>query len=105
VADGDGTYRWVSDAEILLATLELSKSGLLARVNSRRRLEAIQQRLETLLGAALERTLGAREDVEQAVRRRTKAKVGQSKPERPELPPELAAQFHQMVLERIRATL
>ncbi len=104
VADGDGTYRWVSDADILLATLELSKSGLLARVNSRQRLEAVQQRLETLLGAALERTLEAREDVEQAVRGRTKAKVGQSKSE-PELPPELAAQFHQMVLDRIRATL
>ncbi|HKY36526.1 MAG TPA: hypothetical protein VJN18_11340 [Polyangiaceae bacterium] len=67
---------------------------------------AVQQRLEELLGSAIERSLEVHEDIEQAVSTRNpKALRSGSKPEPLELPPELAAEFHKVVLAKIRSTL
>lgn len=104
--NADGSYSWLDEAGTSLAHLELSSSMLRVRVNSKKRLKAIQQRVETLLGGAIERTFEVHEDLEQAVRA-GKSKVGQtgSKSQPLELPPGLAAEFHQVVLAKIRATL
>jgi hypothetical protein len=104
--DGNGSYAWVDEAGTLLARLELSPVMLRANVNSRKRLKAVQQRLEALLGDAVERSLEAHEDVEQAVRSRQgrKGKVGRESAPL-ELPPELTAELHEMVLAKIRSTL
>ncbi len=104
--NGDGSYSWVDEAGTSLAHFELSTGGLRARVNSRKRLKAVQQRLEALLGDAVERSLAAHEDVEQAVRARQR-RAGQSgsQSEPLELSPELAAELHKVVLAKIRSTL
>jgi hypothetical protein len=104
--NGDGSYSWLDDVGTVLARLELSTTKLRVEVNSRKRLAVIQQRLERLLGSAVERSLEAHEDIEQALRtRNTKARKPGSNPEPLELPPELAAEFHKVVLAKIRSTL
>jgi len=104
--NGDGSYSWVDDAGTLLARFELSPRRLRAQVNSRKRLKAVQQRLEGLLGDAAERSLEAHEDVEHALRAGPRKSGRASPTPQPlELPPELAAQFHNVVLTKIRATL
>lgn len=106
VQNGDGSYGWVDDAGTSLAHIELSGGGLRVQVNSRKRLKAAQQRLEALLGDAIERSLEAHEDIGQAVRAH-RAQTGRTRPRVPplELPPEVAAQFHDAVLAKIRSTL
>lgn len=99
----DGQYEWVGEEDDLMATLELGKTGLVVRVNSRERLEALEERLAKLLGDAVERTLAAHEDGQQAVR--TRRKKSRSKREVDEIPPELVEEIQQMVSERLRATL
>jgi hypothetical protein len=103
----DGSYSWLDEAGTLLASLELSKSMLRVRVNSRERLKALQQRLDAVLGDAVERSLEAHEDVEQALRARQQGRAGKpsAKSQPLELTPELAAQLHQVVLAKIRKTL
>jgi hypothetical protein len=106
VENGDGSYAWVDDAGTLLARVEPSASVLRIHVNSRKRLQAVQQRLEDLLGKAIERSLEAHEDLGQAVRtRQGSARKPGSKPQRPELSPELAAELQKVVLAKIRSTL
>ncbi len=102
----DGSYSSLDEAGTSLARLELSSSMLRVRVNSRKRLKALQQRLEALLGDAIERSLEAHEDVEQAVRARQRraAKTGSTSQPR-ELSPDLAAELHKVVLAKIRSTL
>ena len=102
----DGSYIWVDEAGVSLALLELSSSMLRVQVNSRNRLKALQQRVEALLGDAVERSLEVHEDVEQAVRARQgrTGKTG-SKSQPLELSPELAAELHKVVLAKIRSTL
>ncbi|MEO7035677.1 MAG: hypothetical protein ABI548_17235, partial [Polyangiaceae bacterium] len=104
--NGDGSYSWVDDAGTSLARLELSASMLRVQVNSRKRLSAAQQRLEALLGDSVERSLDAHEDLEQALRAR-QARPGKTGPKSPplEVSPELAAEFHEVVLAKIRSTL
>lgn len=104
--NGDGSYDWVDNAGTSLARLEFVGGLLRVQVNSRQRLKAVQQRLESLLGAAIERSLEAHEDVGQAIRKR-KAKAGKTNPRSPtlELSPELAAEFQTIVLAKIRSTL
>jgi hypothetical protein len=67
-------------------------------------LKAVQKRLEALLGDAVERSLEAHEDIEQAVRARRgrKGKAGQ-KSAPLELPPELTTELHEVVLAKIRS--
>jgi len=104
--NGDGSYTWVDQKGTSLARFELSPSMLRVRVNSRKRLTAAQQRLEALLGDAIERSLEAHEDLEQAVRtQRERAKKTGPKPKPLELSPELTAEFHQIVLAKLRSTL
>jgi len=104
--NGDGSYAWVDDAGTSLARIELSSGKLRVRVNSRNRLKAAQQRLEAMLGDTIERSLQAHEDVGQAVRAH-QGQVGKTRPHSSplELPPEVAAQFHDAVLAKIRSTL
>ncbi len=104
--NGDGSYGWVDDAGTSLAHIELSSGRLRVQVNSRSRLKAAQKYLEALLGDAIERSLEAPQDVGQAVRAR-QSQVGKTRPHSPplELPPEVAAQFHDAVLAKIRSTL
>jgi hypothetical protein len=104
--NGDGSYGWVDDAGTSLAHIEVSKSGLRVQVNSRNRLKAAQKHLEALLGDAIERSLEAHQDVGQAVRAH-QGQVEKTRPQSPplELPPEVAAQFHDAVLAKIRSTL
>src|SRR5690606_35859051 len=90
----DGQYEWVGEEDDLMATLELGKTGLVVRVNSRERLEALEERLAKLLGDAVERTLAAHEDGQQAVR--TRRKKSRSKREVDEIPPELVEEIQQM---------
>jgi hypothetical protein len=104
--DGEGRYSWLDEAGTSLAHLELSRSMLRVRVNSRKRLNAIQQRIETLLGDAVERSLEAHEDVEQAVRARGgRGGKGGSKSQPLELSRELATELQKIVLAKIRSTL
>jgi hypothetical protein len=103
---GDGAYDWVDDAGTALARLELSGNKLRVHVNSRKRMQAAQQRLESVLGDAVERGLEAHEDIEQAVRaRQGSARKMRSRSPVVELPPELAAQLRDDVLAKILATL
>ena len=104
--NGDGSYTWVDQAGTLLARIELSTSKLSVQVNSRKRLKAAQQRLEALLGDAIERSLEVHEDLTQAVRARygRASKTG-SKSQPLELSPELAAELHKVVLAKVRSTL
>jgi hypothetical protein len=104
--NGDGSYGWVDSAGTSLARLEPSGSTLRVQVNSRERLKAAQKRLEVLLGDAIERSLAAHEDMEQAVRahQRQAGKNG-SRLQPPELPPEVAAQLNEVVLAKVRSTL
>jgi hypothetical protein len=106
VDDGNGSYGWVAEAGTVLARLEVSPNTLRAHVNSRKRMKAVHQRLEALLGDAVERSLEAHEDIEQAVRARRgkKGKAGQNSAPI-ELPPELTAELHEVVLAKIRSTL
>jgi hypothetical protein len=104
--NGDGSYGWVDEAGTPLAYLELSRSTLRLVVNSRKRVTAAQERIEALLGDAVERSLQAHEDVKQAVRgRRGKSRKRSSKSEPMELPPEVLGQLQQVVLAKIRSTL
>jgi hypothetical protein len=104
--NGDGSYSWVDDAGTLLADIEVADGKLSVRVNSRNRLKTAQQRLEAMLGDAIERSLQAHQDVGQAVRAH-QSQVGKTRPQSPplELPPEVAAQLHTVVLAKIRSTL
>jgi hypothetical protein len=104
--NADGSYSWLDAADTVLARVELSPSLLRVEVNSRQRLKAAQERLEALLGSAVERSLEAHEDVGQAIRahRAQSGKPG-AKPQPLELPPEMAAQLHEVVLSKIRSTL
>ncbi len=104
--NADGSYSWVDDAGTSLAHIEVSSGKLRVRVNSRSRFKAAQQRLEAMLSDAIERSLEAHEDVGQAVRAH-QGKIGKTRPHSPplELPPEVAAQFHDAVLAKIRSTL
>jgi hypothetical protein len=102
----DGSYIWVDEAGTSLARLELSSSMLRVQVNSKDRLKALQQRVEALLGDAVERSLEVHEDVEQAVRaRQGRAGKTGSKSTPLELSPGLAAELHKIVLAKIRSTL
>lgn len=104
--NGDGSYTWVDQAETSLARIELSTSMLRVQVNSRKRLKAAQQRLEGLLGNAIERSLEVHEDLEQAVHaRQGRASKTSSKSQPLELSPELAAELHKVVLAKVRSTL
>lgn len=104
--NGDGSYSWVDQRGTSLARIELSTSMLRVQVNSRKRLKTAQQRLETLLGDAIERSLEAHEDLEQAVRaRRGRANNAAPRSQPVELSPELAAELHNVVLAKIRSTL
>ena len=102
----NGSFSWVDEANISLAHFELSAGRLRVQVNSSQRLKAVQERLEALLGDAVERSLEAHEDLEQSLRagQRRAGKKG-SKSEPIEVPPELAAELHQLVLAKIRSTL
>jgi hypothetical protein len=102
--NGDGSYGWVDAAGTSLARLDLAGNRLSVQVNSRKRLKAVQKRLEALLGDAVERGLAAHEDIEQAMRA---SKAGKTPPQSPplEVSPELAAQLHELVLANIRSTL
>jgi hypothetical protein len=104
--NGDGSYGWVDAAGTSLARLDLAGNELSVQVNSRKRLKAVQKRLEALLGDAVERSLAAHEDIEQAMRAR-KVRAGKTPPQSPplEVSPELAAQLHELVLAKIRSTL
>jgi len=103
---GDGSYDWVDSAGTSLAHLEVSGSTLRVQVNSRKRLKAAQKRLEALLGDAVERSLGAHEDMGQAVRaHQRQAGRNGSRPQPQQLPPEVAAQLKEVVLAKIRSTL
>lgn len=104
--NADGTYSWLDAKGTLLARLELSPKLLRVQVNSRKRLKSSQKRIETLLGDSVERTLSAHEDVEQAVRARSK-RAGKASAESPppELPPELTAELEKVVLAQLRSTL
>lgn len=103
--NADGSYSWLDAADTVLARVELSPSLLRVEVNSRQRLKAAQERLEALLGNAVERSLQAHEDVGQAIRaqRAQSAKSGTEQPQ--QLPPEVAAQLHEVVLSKIHSTL
>jgi hypothetical protein len=102
----DGSYGWVGEADVLLARFELSSNMLRVQVNSVKRLKTVQQRIEGLLGNAVERSLEAHEDVEQAVRaRKGKARRPDGNAKPLQLSPELAAQLHKVVLDKIRETL
>ena len=69
-------------------------------------MKAAQQRVEDVLGEAIERSLEAHEDVGQAVRaHQRKAGNGRAHSLPLDLPPEVAAQFHDAVLAKIRSTL
>jgi len=103
--NGDGSYDWIDGGGTSLARIELSGNVLRVHVNSRNRLKAAQQRLEGLLGDAVERSLDAHEDVEQAVRARRGTKTGAPKAERPDLPPEILRQLQELVLQKIHRTL
>jgi hypothetical protein len=106
LGNGDGSYTWVDQAETSLARIELSTSMLRVQVNSRKRLKAAQQRLEALLGHAIERSLEVHEDLEQAVHaRQGRASKTGSKSQPLELPPDLAAELHKVVLAKVRSTL
>ncbi len=95
---GDGSYSWVDDRGTSLAHIEVSGGRLRVRVNSRNRLQAAQQLVEALLGETIERSLEAHQDVGQAVRaHQNHSPVA--------LPPEIAAQFHDAVLTKLRSTL
>jgi hypothetical protein len=104
--NADGSYSWIDAADRVLARVELSSSVLRVQVNSRQRLKAAQERLEALLGNAVERSLEAHEDVGQAIRahRAPSGKPG-AKPQPLELPREVAEQLHEVVLSKIRSTL
>jgi hypothetical protein len=104
--NGDGSYSWVDDRGTSLAHVEVTGAKLRVRVNSRNRLKAAQQLVEALLGDTIERSLEAHQDVGQAVLAH-QGQVGKTRPtSRPlELPPEVAAQFHDAVLAKIRSTL
>ena len=71
-------------------------------------MKSVHQRLEALLGDAVERSLEAHENIERTVRARRgkKGKAGQNSAPI-ELPPELTAELHEMVLAKtqIRATV
>ncbi len=104
--NGDGTYNWLDDNDTSLARFEISKDMLRVQVNSKKRLTSAQKRLEALLGDAVERSLDAHEDIAQAVRKqRGSAKKQGSAAPPMALPPEVAAQFQQVVLAKIRVTL
>ena len=104
--NGDGSYGWVDAAGTSLARLALAGNKLSVQVNSRKRLKAVQKRLEALLGDAVERSLEAHEHIEQAMRA-SKGRAGKTPPQSPplEVSPELAAQLHELVLAKIRSTL
>jgi hypothetical protein len=104
--NGDGSYSWVDDSGTSLAHIEVSGDMLRVRVNSRNRLKAAQQLVEALLGDTVERGLEAHQDVGQAVHAH-QGKVGKTRPNSRslELPPEVAAQFHDAVLAQLRSTL
>lgn len=104
--NGDGSYGWVDAAGTSLARLDLAGNKLSVQVNSRKRLKAVQKRLEALLGDAVERSLAAHEDIEQAMRA-SKGRAGNTPPpSQPlEVSPELAARIHELVLAKIRSTL
>src|SRR5438105_564453 len=65
--NGDGSYGWLDAAGISLARLDLAGNKLSVLVNSRKRLKAVQKRLEVLLGDVVERSLEVHEDIEQAM--------------------------------------
>jgi hypothetical protein len=96
----DGAFGWHDAQRTLLASFELSGDVLLVRVNSRERLAAAKARLEQLLGDAVVPSL----DVLEGDLAR-KAERGRTRPELPTLPPELVAQVHAAVLERISAVI
>lgn len=104
--NGDGSYGWVDEAGTSLAHLELSGDKLRVQVNSRKRVKAVQKRLEALLGDAVERSLQAHEDIGQAMRA-SKGKAAKAQPQSPplEVSPQMAAQVHELVLAKIRSTL
>jgi hypothetical protein len=103
--NSDGSYTWVDDRGTALAHIEVTGAKLRVRVNSRNRLRAAQQLVEALLGDTIERSLEAHQDVGQAVRAH-QSQVGKARPHSPvELPPEIAAQFHDAVLTKLRSTL
>lgn len=106
VENGAGSYAWVDKTGTSLAQVELSGNQLRVQVNSRKRLKSVQQRLEALLGDAVERSFEAHEDVELAIRTR-KGEAGRAAAKAPplELSSELAAQFHEIVLAKVRSTL
>lgn len=100
---GDGEYAWYDGERTLLATFELSGSTLRVRVNSRERLAAAKERVEGLLGAAIEPSLDVLEgDI--MTQARANARRGDSPPPL-ELPPDLAQQLHGMLLARLRSAL
>lgn len=103
--NSDGSYTWVDDRGTALAHIEIARGKLRVSVNSRNRLKAAQQLVEALLGDTIERSLEAHQDIEQAVRAH-ESQVGKTRPHSPvELPPEVAAQFHDAVLTKLRSTL
>jgi hypothetical protein len=104
--NGDETYGWVDEAGTSLAHLELSGDNLRVQVNSRKRLKAVQKRLETLLGDAVEHSLDVHEDIGQAMRA-SKGKDAKTRPQSLpiEVSPELAVPLHDLVLAKIRSTL
>jgi len=59
--NGDGSYSSVDEAGTLLARFQLSTSVLRVQTNSRKRLKTVEQRLEDLLGNAVERSLAVHE--------------------------------------------
>jgi len=78
---------------------------LRVQVNSKKRLNAVQQRLEGLLGDVVERCLEVHEDMAQAMRAHQlgAGKAG-AKAQPLELPPELAAELHKVMLAKIRSS-
>lgn len=103
--NSDGSYTWVDDRGTALAHIEVAGAKLRVRVNSRNRLKAAQQFVEALLGDAIERSLEAHQDIGQAARAH-QSQVGKTRPHSPvKLPPEIAAQFHDAVLTKLRSTL
>lgn len=100
--DNGQSYVWLNDADTVLARLEISGDKLLVNVNSSERLDAAKQRVEAILGDAIQQSL---DSIEQDVFEAARSRPRSSAREPLELPPELAAQMCEMVTKQIRGML
>jgi hypothetical protein len=100
--DDEQSYVWLNDAGTVVARIEIAGDKLLVHVNSLQRLAAAKERIEALLGDAIQASLGSVEqDVFEAARSGKRSRADQPI----ELPPELAAQMCEMVTRQIGGML